>query len=165
MVTIIFQVTQWWKIFGEIECLALIIACLCHDLDHRGTNNSFQIKWAFKFDLSDQHRKKKFSKKFTKSTRMTIFFFFLSLGSLIFFFFNSVFRASSPLAQLYSTSTMEHHHFDQCIMILNSQGNQILGNVSSDEYARIIKILEDAILSTDLAVYFRYLLIFSNLFV
>lgn len=38
------QTTQWWKIFGEIECLALIIACLCHDLDHRGTNNSFQIK-------------------------------------------------------------------------------------------------------------------------
>lgn len=38
------QATQWWKIFGEIECLALIIACLCHDLDHRGTNNSFQIK-------------------------------------------------------------------------------------------------------------------------
>lgn len=36
--------TQWWKVFGEIECLALLIACLCHDLDHRGTNNSFQIK-------------------------------------------------------------------------------------------------------------------------
>ncbi|CAG2068474.1 unnamed protein product, partial [Timema podura] len=65
------------------------------------------------------------------------------------------YRASSPLAQLYSTSTMEHHHFDQCIMILNSQGNQILGNVSPDEYSRIIKVLEDAILSTDLAVYFR----------
>lgn len=38
------QATQWWNIFGEIECLALIIGCLCHDLDHRGTNNSFQIK-------------------------------------------------------------------------------------------------------------------------
>ncbi|KAL1115639.1 hypothetical protein AAG570_005929 [Ranatra chinensis] len=99
--------TQWWKIFGDIECLALIIACLCHDLDHRGTNNSFQIK------------------------------------------------ASSPLAQLYSTSTMEHHHFDQCLMILNSQGNQILSNLSPDEYSRVIKVLEDAILSTDLAVYFR----------
>lgn len=36
--------TQWWRIFGEIECLGLVIACLCHDLDHRGTNNSFQIK-------------------------------------------------------------------------------------------------------------------------
>lgn len=99
--------TQWWKIFGEIECLALIIACLCHDLDHRGTNNSFQIK------------------------------------------------ASSPLAQLYSTSTMEHHHFDQCLMIINSPGNQILSNMSSEDYSRVIKVLEDAILSTDLAVYFR----------
>ncbi|KAI4457308.1 cyclic nucleotide phosphodiesterase [Holotrichia oblita] len=103
----ILTATQWWKIFGEIECLALMIACLCHDLDHRGTNNSFQIK------------------------------------------------ASSPLAQLYSTSTMEHHHFDQCIMILNSPGNQLLANISPDDYSRVIRVLEEAILSTDLAVYFR----------
>ncbi|XP_054083448.1 dual 3',5'-cyclic-AMP and -GMP phosphodiesterase 11 isoform X2 [Zeugodacus cucurbitae] len=107
MMFAILTATQWWKIFGEIECLALIIGCLCHDLDHRGTNNSFQIK------------------------------------------------ASSPLAQLYSTSTMEHHHFDQCLMILNSPGNQILANLSSDDYCRVIRVLEDAILSTDLAVYFR----------
>ncbi|XP_023938951.1 dual 3',5'-cyclic-AMP and -GMP phosphodiesterase 11 isoform X1 [Bicyclus anynana] len=98
--------TQWWKIFGELECLALIIGCLCHDLDHRGTNNSFQIK------------------------------------------------ASSPLAQLYSTSTMEHHHFDQCLMILNSPGNQVLANLSSEDYEKVVKVLEHAILSTDLAVYF-----------
>jgi len=98
--------TQWWKILGEIEVLSLIMACLCHDLDHRGTNNSFQIK------------------------------------------------ASSPLATLYTTSTMERHHFDQCLMILSSQGCQILGNVTSSEYTRIITILEEAILSTDLAVYF-----------
>lgn len=65
-------------------------------------------------------------------------------------------RACSPLAQLYSTSTMEHHHFDQCIMILNSPGNQVLSNISSEDYARVIRVLEDAILSTDLAVYFRY---------
>lgn len=103
----ILTATQWWNVFGEIECLALMIACLCHDLDHRGTNNSFQIK------------------------------------------------ASSPLAQLYSTSTMEHHHFDQCIMILNSPGNQLLSNISSEEYSRVIRVLEEAILSTDLAVYFR----------
>ncbi|XP_055601122.1 dual 3',5'-cyclic-AMP and -GMP phosphodiesterase 11 isoform X2 [Uranotaenia lowii] len=107
--------TQWWKVFGEIECLALIIACLCHDLDHRGTNNSFQIK------------------------------------------------ASSPLAQLYSTSTMEHHHFDQCLMIINSPGNQILSNMSSEDYSRVIKVLEDAILSTDLAVYLRKRTPFLNL--
>lgn len=41
-------------------------------------------------------------------------------------------------------------------MLFIKQGNQILGNVSPDEYSRIVKVLEDAILSTDLAVYFRY---------
>lgn len=40
-------------------------------------------------------------------------------------------------------------------MILNSPGNQILSNLSSDDYCRVIRVLEDAILSTDLAVYFR----------
>lgn len=68
---------------------------------------------------------------------------------------SSLSRASSPLAQLYSTSTMEHHHFDQCLMILSSQGNQVLSNLSPEEYSRVVKVLEDAILSTDLAVYFR----------
>ncbi|XP_060523064.1 dual 3',5'-cyclic-AMP and -GMP phosphodiesterase 11 isoform X4 [Cylas formicarius] len=108
MMFAIITATQWWTIFGEIECLALMIGCLCHDLDHRGTNNSFQIK------------------------------------------------ASSPLAQLYSTSTMEHHHFDQCIMILNSPGNKLLSNISPEEYSRVIRVLEEAILSTDLAVYFSF---------
>lgn len=51
---------------------------------------------------------------------------------------------------------MEHHHFDQCLMILNSPGNQILANLSSEEYSRTIRVLEDAILSTDLAVYYAY---------
>lgn len=50
---------------------------------------------------------------------------------------------------------MEHHHFDQCLMILNSPGNQVLANLSSEDYSRVIHVLEDAILSTDLAVYFR----------
>uniref|UniRef100_T1JHX2 3',5'-cyclic-GMP phosphodiesterase n=1 Tax=Strigamia maritima TaxID=126957 RepID=T1JHX2_STRMM len=107
MMFAIITTAQFWKVLGDLECLALLVACLCHDLDHRGTNNSFQIK------------------------------------------------ASSSLAQLYSTSTMEHHHFDQCIMILNSQGNHILASLSTEEYTRVIKVLEDAILSTDLAVYFR----------
>lgn len=36
------------------------------------------------------------------------------------------------------------------------QGCQILANVTSADYTRIIKILEEAILSTDLAVYFGF---------
>lgn len=40
----ILQSGQMDNILTETEKLALIIACLCHDLDHRGTNNQFQIK-------------------------------------------------------------------------------------------------------------------------
>ena len=29
--------------FSDIELLALFVACLSHDIDHRGTTNSFQI--------------------------------------------------------------------------------------------------------------------------
>ncbi|XP_071829696.1 dual 3',5'-cyclic-AMP and -GMP phosphodiesterase 11-like isoform X4 [Apostichopus japonicus] len=61
----------------------------------------------------------------------------------------------SPLAQLYSTSTMEHHHFDQCIMIINSKGNEIFMNLSPEEYSAMIRFLEHAILATDLAIYFK----------
>lgn len=107
--------TNLASILGEIETLALLVACLCHDLDHRGTNNSFQVK------------------------------------------------TSSPLAQLYSTSVMERHHFDQCLMILNSQGNQILGSLSPDEYRKVIHVLEEAILATDLAVYFDNRSLFMQL--
>ncbi|XP_048758598.2 dual 3',5'-cyclic-AMP and -GMP phosphodiesterase 11-like isoform X2 [Ostrea edulis] len=106
---------QMDNILTETEKLALIIACLCHDLDHRGTNNQFQIK------------------------------------------------TSSPLADLYSTSTLEHHHFDQCIMILSTKGNDILCNIKQNEYEEIIQILENAILATDLALYFKFRGEFFNL--
>lgn len=92
---------------SDLEKLGLLIACFCHDLDHRGTNNAFQSK------------------------------------------------VDSPLAQLYTTSTMEHHHFDHCILILNSEGNQILNRLTTAQYSQVIRLLENAILSTDLALYFR----------
>nr|CAD7574559.1 unnamed protein product [Timema californicum] len=85
----------------------LLVACLCHDLDHRGTNNAFQTK------------------------------------------------TESPLAILYSTSTMEHHHFDQCVMILNSEGNNIFQSLSTEDYRSVMKTVENAIISTDLAMYFK----------
>ncbi|XP_076367841.1 cGMP-specific 3',5'-cyclic phosphodiesterase-like isoform X1 [Tachypleus tridentatus] len=95
------------SLMTDLEILALLVACLCHDLDHRGTNNSFQTK------------------------------------------------TDSPLAVLYSTSTMEHHHFDQSIMILNSEGNNIFQSLSPEEYKIAVSVIESAILSTDLALYFK----------
>ncbi|GIY09435.1 dual 3',5'-cyclic-AMP and -GMP phosphodiesterase 11, partial [Caerostris darwini] len=100
-----YNVSKLGYVLGELETLSLLLACLCHDLDHRETNNTFLKK------------------------------------------------SSSPLEQLYSTSTMEHHHFTQCIMILNSEGNQILSHLSSQEYMNVVRVLEEAILATDFTVY------------
>jgi hypothetical protein len=72
-----FKTGKMERFMSDLEMLGLLVACLCHDLDHRGTNNAFQTK------------------------------------------------TESPLAILYSTSTMEHHHFDQCVMILNTDSNNI----------------------------------------
>ncbi|KAB0368213.1 hypothetical protein FD755_019979 [Muntiacus reevesi] len=91
----------------DLEILALLIAALSHDLDHRGVNNSY------------------------------------------------IQRSEHPLAQLYCHSIMEHHHFDQCLMILNSPGNQILSGLSIEEYKTTLKIIKQAILATDLALYIK----------
>nr|CAB3264734.1 dual 3',5'-cyclic-AMP and -GMP phosphodiesterase 11-like [Phallusia mammillata] len=103
------------NVFNDYEQLALLISCLSHDLDHRGTNNAFQAK------------------------------------------------IEHPLARLYSTSTMEHHHYNQCLMLLQSDGCEILSHLSSTEYARVIKLVQHAIISTDLAVYFKNRTAFFNI--
>ena len=30
---------------SDMEILSLFVSCLCHDLDHRGTNNAFQVSY------------------------------------------------------------------------------------------------------------------------
>lgn len=96
------------NLLTNMECLALIVGSLCHDLDHRGTNNAFQQK------------------------------------------------TSSALAQLYGTkATLEHHHFNHAIMILNSEGTNIFMNFSSEEYSHVIILLKHAILATDLSLHLQ----------
>ncbi|OUC49818.1 3'5'-cyclic nucleotide phosphodiesterase [Trichinella nativa] len=29
---------------SDVRCMCLLVACLCHDIDHRGTTNSFQVQ-------------------------------------------------------------------------------------------------------------------------
>ncbi|XP_020792876.1 dual 3',5'-cyclic-AMP and -GMP phosphodiesterase 11A [Boleophthalmus pectinirostris] len=92
----------------EAEILALMVGCLCHDLDHRGTNNAFQAK------------------------------------------------TGSALALLYGTSaTLEHHHFNHAVMILQSEGHNIFANLCSKEYSNMMQLLKQAILSTDLTLHFE----------
>ncbi|XP_053483948.1 dual 3',5'-cyclic-AMP and -GMP phosphodiesterase 11A [Ictalurus furcatus] len=95
-------------VLTDAEILALMVGCLCHDLDHRGTNNAFQAK------------------------------------------------SGSALALLYGTSaTLEHHHFNHAVMILQSEGHNIFANLSSKEYSNMMQLLKQAILSTDLNLYFQ----------
>ncbi|KAM5284674.1 cAMP and cAMP-inhibited cGMP 3',5'-cyclic phosphodiesterase 10A isoform 3-T4 [Hipposideros larvatus] len=93
-------------LFTDLERKGLLIACLCHDLDHRGFSNSYLQK----FD--------------------------------------------HPLAALYSTSTMEQHHFSQTVSILQLEGHNIFSTLSSSEYEHVLEIIRKAIIATDLALYF-----------
>uniref|UniRef100_A0A8C8K395 Phosphodiesterase n=1 Tax=Oncorhynchus tshawytscha TaxID=74940 RepID=A0A8C8K395_ONCTS len=95
----------------DIEMFALFVSCMCHDLDHRGTNNSFQV------------------------------------------------ASKSVLAGLYSSegSVLERHHFAQAIAILNTQGCNIFEKFSRKDYQRMLDLMRDIILATDLAHHLRIL--------
>lgn len=94
------------KYFTDLEKVGILIAALSHDLDHRGTNNTFEKKY------------------------------------------------STPLGDLYSTSTLEHHHFDRAVTILSTEGQNILSALPSRQYEEAIRHIEAAILATDLGRHF-----------
>ena len=70
---------------------------------------------------------------------------------------NYLLATNSPLAKLYSSSTLERHHLNQALIILNLDGHRILDTLSPAEYARVLGVIEHAILATDLAVHFCHL--------
>ncbi|KAJ0184013.1 hypothetical protein K1T71_000436 [Dendrolimus kikuchii] len=86
--------------------LALFVACLCHDLDHRGYTNKYMNETA------------------------------------------------SPLAAMYTTSTLEHHHFNITVTILQQDGHNIFSHMSSEDYKEILGFIRQSILATDLAAFF-----------
>ncbi|XP_027142883.1 dual 3',5'-cyclic-AMP and -GMP phosphodiesterase 11A [Larimichthys crocea] len=105
---IMITTANFQDVLSDAEILALMVGCLCHDLDHRGTNNAFQAK------------------------------------------------TGSALALLYGTSaTLEHHHFNHAVMILQSEGHNIFANLCSKEYSNMMQLLKQAILSTDLTLHFE----------
>ncbi|KAI0213878.1 putative 3',5'-cyclic phosphodiesterase pde-5 [Lamellibrachia satsuma] len=92
--------------FTPFESMALFVACLCHDMDHRGKTNAFMVK------------------------------------------------SSTPLAAIYSTSTMEHHHFNQTIAIMQNEGHNVFEYLTSDQYKQVLGDIKHCILATDLALFF-----------
>uniref|UniRef100_A0A1B6CTP1 Phosphodiesterase n=1 Tax=Clastoptera arizonana TaxID=38151 RepID=A0A1B6CTP1_9HEMI len=65
-------------------------------------------------------------------------------------------ETESPLAAIYSTSTMEHHHFNQTVTILQQQGHNIFNQLSNNEYKQVLGYIKHCILATDLARFFPY---------
>ncbi|XP_017541077.1 cGMP-specific 3',5'-cyclic phosphodiesterase isoform X2 [Pygocentrus nattereri] len=62
-------------------------------------------------------------------------------------------RAQQPLSRLYTHSTLEHHHINICLLILNNPDSRILCNLSSEDYKACIGMIEKNILATDLTVH------------
>uniref|UniRef100_A0A8D8EUD5 Probable 3',5'-cyclic phosphodiesterase pde-5 n=2 Tax=Culex pipiens complex TaxID=518105 RepID=A0A8D8EUD5_CULPI len=60
----------------------------------------------------------------------------------------------APLAAIYSTSTMEHHHFNQTVTILQQEGHNIFAKLNSSEYKQVLSLIKHCILATDLALFF-----------
>ncbi|XP_030020740.1 probable 3',5'-cyclic phosphodiesterase pde-5 isoform X2 [Manduca sexta] len=97
--------------------LALFVACICHDLDHRGYTNKYMSETA------------------------------------------------SPLAAMYTTSTLEHHHFNITVTILQQDGHNIFSHITSQEFKEILGFIKHCILATDLAAFFPNLEKIKELFV
>ncbi|KRX82863.1 cGMP-dependent 3',5'-cyclic phosphodiesterase [Trichinella sp. T6] len=38
------RITTGIMLLHDVRCMCLLVACLCHDIDHRGTTNSFQVQ-------------------------------------------------------------------------------------------------------------------------
>ena len=60
----------------------------------------------------------------------------------------------SPLAQIYTTSTMENHHFTMGVSILQQEANSIFDCLNPEEYKEALDVMKKAILATDLAMFF-----------
>jgi hypothetical protein len=61
---------------------------------------------------------------------------------------------NDDLAQLYDESFLENHHFRVTMTILNDC--EIYSNLSENTYKIISKEIKEAILATDLALYFKF---------
>ncbi|KAK6729661.1 hypothetical protein RB195_006607 [Necator americanus] len=60
----------------------------------------------------------------------------------------------TPLASIYTTSVMEHHHFNQTVTILQQDGHNILKTMNSSDYKQALSLIKHCILATDLALFF-----------
>lgn len=92
-------------VFCDLEIKALLVATICHDLDHRGFTNNFLI------------------------------------------------LTNDMLAQMYEESPLENHHVYMTMLILEDLN--LFPTMDSETYHEYCKEIREAIIATDLALYFK----------
>lgn len=122
----------------DIEAVAFLVSCLCHDLDHRGTTNSFQIM--------------------SKNTLASLY---SSEGSvmevaIILNLKNFSGEEKSKIKNNFFFK-FQRHHFSQALCILNTEGCNIFENLSCQQYSKILDLMRDMILATDMAQHIKIL--------
>ncbi|XP_054156064.1 probable 3',5'-cyclic phosphodiesterase pde-5 [Oppia nitens] len=105
----IYIFTRQSENYSTLDKFSFFVSGLCHDLDHRGTNNQFLV------------------------------------------------NSSASLANLYSNSPLEYHHFNQAVSILQQNGMNILKCMSSEDYKLVLANIKHFILATDMAKFFTNL--------
>ncbi|KAK6030623.1 3'5'-cyclic nucleotide phosphodiesterase [Ostertagia ostertagi] len=108
----------------ELERLALLIACLCHDIDHRGTTNAFQLQYRTIIG----HTRSRWR---------------ISVGS----------KTPLAQLYSSEGSVLERHHYAQTVQILKMSECNILDQLTRTQYQTVLSHIRDVILATDIAVH------------
>lgn len=103
------------RYYTDLEVMAMITAGFLHDIDHRGTNNLYQVK------------------------------------------------SSNPLAKLHGSSILERHHLEFGKFILSQESLNIYQNLNRRQSEHVIRLMDIAIIATDLALYFKKRTMFQKI--
>ncbi|XP_069100709.1 rod cGMP-specific 3',5'-cyclic phosphodiesterase subunit alpha isoform X2 [Pleurodeles waltl] len=103
------------RYYTDLEAMAMVTAAFCHDIDHRGTNNLYQMK------------------------------------------------SAHPLAKLHGSSILERHHLDFSKTLLQDESINIYQNLNRRQYEHAIRMMDIAIIATDLALYFKKRTMFQKI--
>ncbi|XP_036423710.1 rod cGMP-specific 3',5'-cyclic phosphodiesterase subunit alpha [Colossoma macropomum] len=103
------------RYYTDLEAMAMLTAGLCHDIDHRGTNNLYQMK------------------------------------------------SGNPLAKLHGSSILERHHLEFGKTLLRDDALNIYQNLNRRQHDIVIRLMDIAIIATDLALYFKKRAMFQKI--
>ncbi|KAJ8282143.1 hypothetical protein COCON_G00046620 [Conger conger] len=103
------------RYYTDLEAMAMVTAGFCHDIDHRGTNNLYQMK------------------------------------------------SGNPLAKLHGSSILERHHLEFGKTLLRDEDLNIYQNLNRRQHEHVIRLMDIAIIATDLALYFKKRTMFQKI--